>query len=80
MTSYLHTMLRSSDIEQTRTFLEALGYEFTRELPIVRDGHHEATNYFFNVPGDDNEIEITVNHDGQTPTTSARRTGTLRSA
>jgi lactoylglutathione lyase len=65
MTSYLHTMLRSSDIEQTRMFLEALGYEFTRELPIVRDGHHEATNYFFNVPGDDSEIEITVNHDGR---------------
>ena len=67
MTSrYLHTMLLSSDIERTRAFLEALGYEFTRELPNVRDGHHEATNYFFNLPGDGSELEITVNHDGRT--------------
>ncbi len=62
-TRYLHTMLRSRDIERTRPFLEALGYAFSRELPIVRDGHHEATNYFFALPGDDSEIEVTVNHD-----------------
>jgi lactoylglutathione lyase len=64
-TRYLHTMLRSSDIDRTRRFLEALGYEFTRELPIIRDGQLEATNYFFALPGDDAELEITVNHDGR---------------
>ena len=64
-TGYLHTMLRTSDLERTRGFLEALGYEFTRELPIVRDGHHEATNYFFRLPADRGELEITVNHDGR---------------
>ena len=31
-TRYLHTMLRSSDIERTRPFLEALGYEFSRDI------------------------------------------------
>jgi lactoylglutathione lyase len=65
MARYLHTMLRSSDIDRTRSFLEALGFVFSRELPIVRDGHHEATNYFFALPGDDTELEITVNHDGR---------------
>ena len=66
MAHYLHTMLRSSDIERTRPFLEALGFVFSREMPIVRDGHHEATNYFFNLPGDEAELEITVNEDGRT--------------
>jgi len=66
MATFLHTMLRSSDIERTRAFLEALGFVFSREHPIVRDGHHEATNHFFNLPGDTAELEITVNHDGRT--------------
>ena len=64
-TSYLHTMLRSSDVDRTRGFLEALGYRFSRELPIGRDGRHEATNYFFHLPGDETELELTVNLDGQ---------------
>ena len=79
MARYLHTMLRSSDIERTRPFLEALGFSFSRDLPIVRDGELEATNYFFNLPGDEAELEITVNHDGRT-TTSAPPTATSRSA
>lgn len=59
-------MLRSSDIERTRGFLEALGYEFSHESPIVRDGQHEATNYFFNLSADSSsELEITVNQDGR---------------
>ena len=66
MATFLHTMLRSSDIERTRPFLEALGFVFSRDVPIVRDGHHEATNYFFNLPGDEAELEITVNEDGRT--------------
>jgi lactoylglutathione lyase len=66
MTRYLHTMYRITDPERSRGFYEALGLEFRRELPIVRDGHHEATNYFFGVPGQDEELELTWNSDGRT--------------
>ena len=65
MTRYLHTMYRITDPEASRAFYEALGLEFRRELPIVRDGELEATNYFFGVPGQDEELELTFNHDGR---------------
>ena len=65
MTRYLHTMYRITDPERSRTFYEELGLEFRRELPIVRDGELEATNYFFGVPGQDEELELTFNHDGR---------------
>ena len=42
MTRYLHTMYRITDPEKSREFYEALGLEFRRELPIVRDGQLEA--------------------------------------
>ena len=63
---YLHTMLRVTDPERSRAFYEALGMEFRRDLPIVRDGELEATNYFFGFPGDEAELELTFNHDGRT--------------
>jgi lactoylglutathione lyase len=66
MTRYLHTMYRITDPEKSRAFYEALGLEFRRELPIVRNGELEATNYFFGVPGQDEELELTFNHDGRT--------------
>jgi lactoylglutathione lyase len=66
MTRYLHVMYRITDPEKSRTFYEALGFEFRRELPIVRDGELEATNYFFGVPGQEEELELTFNHDGRT--------------
>ena len=66
MARFLHTMLRITDPERSRAFYEALGFEFRRELPIVRDGHHEATNYFFGLPGDEAELELTYNTDGRT--------------
>ena len=66
MTRYLHTMYRITDPERSRSFYEALGFEFRRELPIVRDGHHEATNYFMGLPGQEEELELTFNHDGRT--------------
>src|SRR5438034_7601801 len=66
MTRYLHTMYRITNPERSRTFYEALGLEFRRDLPIVRDGELEATNYFFGVPGQDEELELTFNHDGRT--------------
>ncbi len=65
MTRYLHTMLRITDLERSRPFYEALGLEFRRELPIVRNGELEATNYFFGCPGDEAELELTLNHDGR---------------
>src|SRR6266851_2419887 len=66
MARYLHTMYRITDPEKSRGFYEALGLEFRRELPIVRDGQLEATNHFFGVPGQDEELELTYNHDGRT--------------
>ena len=66
MTRYLHTMVRITDPEKSRAFYEALGLEFRREMDIVRDGEKEATNYFFGVPGQDEELELTYNHDGRT--------------
>jgi lactoylglutathione lyase len=66
MTHYLHTMYRITDPERSRAFYEALGLEYRREFPIVRDGELEATNYFFGVPEQEEELELTLNHDGRT--------------
>src|SRR2546426_4879771 len=66
MTRYLHTMYRITDPARSRAFYEALGLEFRRDMDIVRDGEKEATNYFFGVPGQDEELELTYNHDGRT--------------
>jgi lactoylglutathione lyase len=66
MTRYLHTMYRITDPDRSRTFYETLGLKFRRELPIVRDGQHEATNYFYGVPGQEEELELTFNTDGRT--------------
>jgi lactoylglutathione lyase len=65
MTRYLHTMYRITDPDKSRAFYEALGFEFRRQMDIVRDGETEATNYFFGVPGQDEELELTFNHDGR---------------
>src|ERR1700712_5039383 len=63
---YLHTMLRITDPERSRGFYEALGMEFRRESPIVRNGEKEATLYFYGFPGQEEELELTQNHDGRT--------------
>jgi lactoylglutathione lyase len=65
MARYLHTMVRITDPEKSRAFYEALGMGFRRDLPIVRDGELEATNYFFGFAGQDEELELTFNHDGR---------------
>jgi lactoylglutathione lyase len=65
MTRYLHTMVRITDPERSRAFYEALGMEFRRDMDIVRGGETEATNYFFGVPGQEVELELTYNHDGR---------------
>ena len=66
MARYLHTMYRITDPARSRSFYEALGFEFRRDMDIVRNGETEATNYFFGVPGQDEELELTFNHDGRT--------------
>ena len=66
MARYLHTMYRITDPERSRAFYEALGFELRRELPIVRNGELEATNYFFGLSGQEEELELTFNHDGRT--------------
>ena len=65
MTRYLHTMYRITDPAKSRAFYEALGFRSRRELPIVRNGELEATNYFFGMPDDETELELTFNHDGR---------------
>ncbi len=66
MATYLHTMLRITDPEQSRAFYEALGFTFSRDMDIVRGGELEATNYFYSLGGSDNVLELTFNHDGRT--------------
>lgn len=62
---YLHTMVRIADPDRSRAFYEALGFEFRRESPISRNGELEATLYFFGFPGQEEELELTFNHDGR---------------
>lgn len=59
-------MLRVTEPDRSCRFYEALGMERRRELPIIRDGHHEATNYFVGFPGQEEELELTWNTDGRT--------------
>jgi catechol 2,3-dioxygenase-like lactoylglutathione lyase family enzyme len=42
MTRYLHTMYRITDPERSRSFYEALGLEFRRDMDVVRGGEKEA--------------------------------------
>jgi lactoylglutathione lyase len=66
MAEYLHTMLRITDPEKSRAFYEALGFTFSRDMDIVRNGELEATNYFFSMGDNENVLELTFNHDGRT--------------
>ncbi len=66
MASFLHTMVRVTDPAKSRAFYEALGFRFSSEMDIVRDGELEATNYFFSIGDSENVLELTFNHDGRT--------------
>jgi lactoylglutathione lyase len=66
MATFLHTMYRITDPERSRAFYEALGFSFSRDLDIVRNGELEATNYFFSIGDDESVLELTYNHDGRT--------------
>ena len=65
MAEYLHTMLRITDPDKSRSFYEALGFTFSRDMDIVRNGEREATNYFFSMGGQKDVLELTFNHDGR---------------
>jgi lactoylglutathione lyase len=65
MAEFLHTMVRITDPERSRAFYEALGFEFERDMDIVRDGEVEATNYFFSLGASKSVLELTYNHDGR---------------
>jgi len=65
MAEFLHTMVRITDPAKSRAFYEALGFEFERDMDIVRDGELEATNYFFSLGDSKSVLELTYNHDGR---------------
>ena len=65
MPTFLHTMVRITDPEKSRSFYEALGFRFSRDMDIVRNGELEATNYFFSLGDAENVLELTYNHDGR---------------
>ena len=65
MATFLHTMVRITDPERSRGFYEALGFRFSRDMNIVRNGELEATNYFFSLGDATNVLELTYNHDGR---------------
>ena len=66
MPTFLHTMVRITDPQKSRAFYEALGFTFSRDMDIVRNGEKEATNYFFSLGDAENVLELTYNHDGRT--------------
>jgi lactoylglutathione lyase len=66
MAAFLHTMVRITDPAKSRAFYEALGFEFERDMDIVRNGELEATNYFFGIGDQKAVLELTYNHDGRT--------------
>ena len=66
MAEFLHTMFRVHDPGRSRAFYEALGFEFEREMDIVRNGELEATNYFYGIGNSRGVLELTFNHDGRT--------------
>ena len=66
MARFLHTMVRITDPEKSRSFYEALGFSFERDMDIVRNGENEATNYFFGIGDQESVLELTFNHDGRT--------------
>src|SRR3989442_13036863 len=65
MATFLHTMVRITDPGRSRGFYEALGFRFSREMDIVREGELEATNYFFSLGDAEDVLELTYNHDGR---------------
>jgi lactoylglutathione lyase len=66
MATFLHTMVRITEPARSRAFYEALGFRFSSEMDIVRNGELEATNYFYSIGDAEHVLELTFNHDGRT--------------
>ncbi|MCJ8190994.1 VOC family protein [Sphingomicrobium aestuariivivum] len=62
MTAFLHTMIRVTDPEATINFFKLLGLEGRR---VKESDPGRFTLYFLGVPGEDAEIELTHNWDGE---------------
>jgi len=73
---YLHTMVRVSDLEQSRRFYcEALGL---RELRRTENDKGRYTLVFLAAPGDESaQVELTYNWDEQAPYGGGRNFGHL---
>ena len=66
MTSFLHTMVRITDPAKSRAFYEALGFSFSREMDIVRDGERRGDELLlFDRAARRTCLELTFNHDGR---------------
>ena len=61
----IHPCYRVLDLDRSKTFYQALGFEEVGRIPIGS----EATNLFMNLPGDGGEprLELTLNHDRTEP-------------
>lgn len=75
MTEFLHSMLRVRDPDATVAFFKLLGLEERRRMDIEAG---RFTLIFLGVPGEDAEIELTHNWDGEAePFGSGRNFGHL---
>ena len=52
-------MVRGRIPQRSRTFYETLGFRFSGEMDIVREGQLEATNYLFSIGDDEDVLELT---------------------
>jgi lactoylglutathione lyase len=59
-------MVRITDPQKSRSSYEALGFEFERDMDVVRNGELEATNYFYGLGDHRAVLELTCNHNGRT--------------
>jgi lactoylglutathione lyase len=60
--SFVHTCVRVLDIEASVRFYEALGFERQGRLQF-----ETAYNVYMGLPDDGDKLELTVNHDRDTP-------------
>jgi lactoylglutathione lyase len=66
MRRYLHTMYRITDPGKSLPSTKRWGSSFAATRTSCATASAEATNYFIGVPGQDEELELTFNHDGRT--------------
>jgi len=59
-------MYRITDPERSRASTRRSGSSFAASCRSCARARLEATNYFFGMPGEDAELELTFNHDGRT--------------